>query len=71
MPHPIVVHCDICDTYLISNYQHDFKTCGCYNQTMVDGGREYLRYGGKDMLSITLLKMTEVKYKRGKKRRKK
>lgn len=26
---------------------HDYKLCGCSNYTMIDGGFDYLRYGGK------------------------
>lgn len=30
-------------------HRHDYVVCECPNQTMVDGGRDYIRYGGKDM----------------------
>ena len=34
---------------LTSYHRHDYKTCGCTNQTMVDGGNEYQRYGGLNL----------------------
>lgn len=41
--------CRQCGTVLQSLYGHDYKTCRCGNETMVDGGLEYGRYGGMDM----------------------
>lgn len=43
------VQCKSCGEVLTSYYRHDYKTCGCENETMVDGGNEYQRYGGKDL----------------------
>ena len=43
------VQCKSCGEVLISYNKHDYKTCGCENETMVDGGTEYQRYGGKDL----------------------
>ena len=43
------VQCKNCAEILISYNRHDYKTCGCENQTMVDGGTAYQRYGGKDL----------------------
>jgi hypothetical protein len=34
---------------LTSYHRHDYKTCGCTNETMVDGGNEYQRYGGLNL----------------------
>jgi hypothetical protein len=42
------VLCKNCGEVLTSYYRHDYKTCGCENVTMVDGGNEYQRYGGKN-----------------------
>jgi len=46
------VLCKQCGTQLVSYHRHDYKTCGCSNQTMVDGGLSYLRYGGMDMEQV-------------------
>lgn len=43
------VQCKNCGEVLTSYNRHDYKTCGCENETMVDGGTEYQRYGGKDL----------------------
>jgi hypothetical protein len=43
------VQCKNCGEVLISYNRHDYKTCGCENETMVDGGIAYQRYGGKDL----------------------
>lgn len=39
------VQCPNCNKRLFSFHRHDYKTCGCPNEAMVDGGRDYLRYG--------------------------
>ena len=49
------VQCKECGVILESTYRHDYKTCKCPNQTMVDGGYDYLRYGGKDMDKVLIL----------------
>lgn len=36
----------------MSHHRHDYKTCGCENQTMVDGGTAYQRYGGIDLKKV-------------------
>lgn len=43
------VQCKSCGEVLTSYNRHDYKTCGCENETMVDGGNDYQRYGGKDL----------------------
>jgi hypothetical protein len=48
------VTCLECLKTLVSYHRHDYKTCGCKNEAMVDGGTEYLRYGGKDMRKLSL-----------------
>jgi hypothetical protein len=30
-------------------YRHDYHSCGCANDTIVDGGKDYLRTGGKSL----------------------
>lgn len=49
------VKCLECDTILESFHRHDYKTCTCPNQTAVDGGHSYLRYGGVDFNKVLLL----------------
>lgn len=43
------VRCLSCNTVLESKYRHDFQSCGCVNQTSVDGGKDYSRVSGKDL----------------------
>jgi hypothetical protein len=43
------IQCKSCGEVLTSYHRHDYKTCGCENETMVDGGTAYQRYGGKDL----------------------
>ena len=46
------VTCLECGKTLVSYHRHDYKTCGCANDAMVDGGTEYGRYGAKDLDKI-------------------
>ena len=46
------VECLSCGDILESYHRHDYKTCNCSNKTNVDGGYDYLSYGGKDMSLI-------------------
>lgn len=46
------VTCLDCLDTIVSYHRHDYKTCGCENQAMVDGGTDYIRYGGKDMKKV-------------------
>ena len=46
------VTCLECGEVLVSESRHDYKTCSCPNQTMIDGGNEYVRFGGKDLSKI-------------------
>jgi hypothetical protein len=56
------VLCLDCGWTRISWSQHDYRTCPCPNQVMVDGGRDYLRYGAKDMNRIQLIKITPMEF---------
>lgn len=47
--------CLECNTLLYSMNRHDFHGCGCSNDTKVDGGKDYLRYLGKDLGKIKLV----------------
>ena len=48
------VKCLKCNVILESTHRHDCKVCGCENGTMVDGGSDYLRMGGKNMSLVGL-----------------
>ena len=43
------VRCRECGEVLTSYNRHDYKTCSCTNETMVDGGTDYQRYGGLNL----------------------
>lgn len=43
------VTCLACNITLTSEHRHDYKTCDCPNHTMIDGGLDYVRYGGVNM----------------------
>ena len=40
------IRCKKCNDIIESTYRRDFKTCKC-GAVAVDGGRDYLRRGGK------------------------
>jgi hypothetical protein len=46
------VTCLECNETIVSYHRHDYKTCSCPNEAMVDGGTAYLRYGAKDLSKI-------------------
>lgn len=46
------VKCLECGEILTSYHRHDYKTCKCENVTMVDGGLDYQRLGGKSLLKV-------------------
>ena len=62
--YPNILQCLQCKKILVSFDRHDYKTCGCPNDTMIDGGYDYLRYGGKDMSKIQILKIIKMPQKR-------
>jgi len=51
------IHCLECDVVLYSVCRHHYHTCGCPNEAMIDGGRDYTRYGAKDMNKIRIVKL--------------
>lgn len=53
------VKCNVCNQTIVSYHTHDYKTCGCDNEAMVDGGLSYARYGAKDMSKITKYTYTD------------
>ena len=46
------VKCLECNEVLVSRHRHDYVTCSCPNNAMVDGGNDYGRYGAMDMDKI-------------------
>lgn len=46
------VLCTQCGETLVSYHTHDYKKCSCENETMVDGGTDYQRFGGKDLSKV-------------------
>lgn len=48
------ITCLECLETLVSYHRHDCKMCSCKNETMIDGGTDYLRCGGKDMRKLSL-----------------
>lgn len=46
------IKCLECNEVLVSLHVHDYNTCSCPNDAMVDGGTYYERYGGKDLNKI-------------------
>ncbi len=46
------VKCLNCGTILTSYHTHDFQSCPCENQTFIDGGLEYQRFGGVNMTLV-------------------
>lgn len=49
------VQCLVCYDVIESHDVHDYQMCGCENQTMIDGGCEYERWGGIDMSKVNPL----------------
>jgi hypothetical protein len=45
------VKCNKCQEVLQSTHVHDYVECMC-QETMVDGGNEYFRYGGGDVETL-------------------
>lgn len=41
------VQCLECKKRMFSLFRHDYRLCGCPNETMVDGGFDYTRWGWK------------------------
>lgn len=46
------VTCLQCERVLVSKHVHDYQVCSCPQATMVDGGDNYGRYGGKDLALV-------------------
>lgn len=61
--------CTGCDTVLYSLTGHHFHGCECSNETFVDGGKNYLRFGGMDLGKIVSGKFNVLTQKFTKQRR--
>jgi DNA-directed RNA polymerase subunit RPC12/RpoP len=46
------IKCLECGETIVSQSRHDYVTCECPNEAMVDGGNDYERYGAMDMDKI-------------------
>lgn len=46
------IKCLDCEVVIESTYRHDYRTCGCPNRAMVDGGLDYQRYGAMNLNKI-------------------
>jgi hypothetical protein len=64
------VKCLECGRVMHSINRHDYKTCGCPQKTMVDGGRDYLRCGGVSMAKVQVGTIDFLSGKFSKSRRK-
>ena len=53
--------CTQCNTIIESKYRHDFQSCQC-GAIFVDGGKEYLRRGGKPEHFMDLSQYMESSY---------
>lgn len=51
------IQCLECDKILVSIGQHDYKTCGCPNDAMIDGGDCYMRSGAMDLNKVKSVKV--------------
>lgn len=49
------VECLSCGAVVESVHGHDYQTCKCGNETICDGGLNYLRYGGIDMSKVKVI----------------
>lgn len=48
------IRCKLCKNIVESVHRHDFRWCPC-GAVFVDGGKEYVRCGGKDLDLIEIL----------------
>ncbi len=57
-------HCGVlcldCGWLGVSWSLHDYKTCSCQNQAMVDGGFDYTRAGAKSLKRIQYLSISPM-----------
>ena len=48
------VKCVGCGKRMFSFHIRDYKLCGCPNETMIDGGRAYIRAGYKNLPPVSI-----------------
>jgi hypothetical protein len=53
--------CLSCGAVLASWYRHNFKVCSCPEEVMIDGGDDYLRYGGVNKANFQLIVLSPLK----------
>ena len=51
--------CKLCGDIIESKHRHDFVRCMC-GEIFVDGGKDYLRRGAKDMVNIIEMSKSEI-----------
>lgn len=61
--YPNCIKCLSCGIVLVSNYRHDFNSCSCKNETFIDGGYDYLRYGAVDIKMVEILEIRKARKK--------
>ena len=57
------IMCKACGWVGVSWTRHDYKTCPCKNEAMVDGGTDYLRYGAANMDHVCIVTVSWKKDK--------
>lgn len=51
------IKCSKCEDVIYSTHRHDYRLCEC-KECFVDGGRDYLRCGGGELVKIDLIENT-------------
>jgi len=46
------IKCLNCDMILESKFRWDFQSCDCPNNTFIDGGDDYIRFGCMDITKV-------------------
>ncbi len=49
-----IIQCKLCGDVIESKTVHDFVSCKC-KSCFVDGGKEYVRYGAKNLDDVIVL----------------
>ena len=55
------IKCLLCNDTIESKYTHNFVSCKC-NNCYIDGGQDYLHFGGNDFSKILIILMMAQKY---------
>ena len=56
------LQCLECEDVIVSKHRHDFVRCKC-GSAFLDGGIDYVRYGGKDLSRMKVMTTQRNKYK--------